>query len=270
MALEVAGAPVLQTRTEYTCPMHPEIVQDEPGNCPKCGMALEPRTIEIEEKNEELIDMSRRFWISVVLALPVFGLAMVADLAPVLLPDGLTMKTVQWVEFAFATPVVLWCGWPFFMRAWQSVKTWNLNMFTLIGIGVGVAWSYSVVALLFPGIYPADMMHADGTVAVYFEAAAVIIALVLLGQVMELRARSHTNAAIKLLLGLAPNTARIVRDDGSEEDIPLDQVVPGDILRVRPGDKIPVDGIVTSGSSAVDESMVTGESIPVEKTTGIP
>jgi Cu+-exporting ATPase len=268
MALEVAGAPVLHTRTEYTCPMHPEIVQDEPGNCPKCGMALEPRTIEVEEKNEELIDMSRRLWISVVLALPVFLLAMVADLVPALLPDGLTMKTVQWVEFVLATPVVLWCGWPFFVRGWQSVRSWNLNMFTLIAIGVGVAWSYSLVALLFPGIYPADMMHADGTVSVYFEAAAVIIALVLLGQVMELRARSHTNAAIKLLLGLAPNTARIVRDDGSEEDIPLDQVLPGDILRVRPGEKVPVDGVVTSGASAVDESMVTGESIPVEKSDG--
>jgi Cu+-exporting ATPase len=268
MALEVAGAPVLKTRTEYTCPMHPEIVQDGPGSCPKCGMALEPRTIEVEEKNEELIDMSRRFWISVVLALPVFGLAMVADLVPALLPNGLTMKAVQWIEFVFATPVVLWCGWPFFMRGWQSLRSWNLNMFTLIAIGVGVAWSYSVVALLFPGIYPAEMMHAGGTVAVYFEAAAVIIALVLLGQVMELRARSHTNAAIKLLLGLAPNTARILRDDGSEEDIPLDQVVPGDILRVRPGEKVPVDGVVTSGTSAVDESMVTGESIPVEKSDG--
>ena len=268
MALEIAGGPVLNTRTEYSCPMHPEIVQDHPGNCPKCGMALEPRTIEVEEKNEELIDMSRRFWISVVLALPVFLLAMVADLAPALLPDNLAMKTVQWIEFVFATPVVLWCGWPFFVRGWQSVKSWNLNMFTLISIGVGVAWSYSVVALLFPGIYPADMMHAGGTVAVYFEAAAVITALVLLGQVMELRARSHTNAAIKLLLGLAPNTARIVRDDGSEEDIPLDQVVPGDILRVRPGEKVPVDGVVTSGTSAVDESMVTGESIPVEKNDG--
>ncbi len=268
MALEVAGAPVLNTRTEYTCPMHPEIVQDHPGSCPSCGMALEPRIIEIEEKNEELIDMSRRFWISVALALPVFLLAMVADLAPALLPDSLAMKTVQWIEFVFATPVVLWCGWPFFVRAWQSVKTWNLNMFTLIGIGVSVAWGYSVVALLFPGIYPADMLHADGTVAVYFEAAAVITALVLLGQVMELRARSHTNAAIKLLLGLAPNTARIVHDDGSEEDIPLDQVVPGDILRVRPGEKVPVDGSVTSGTSGVDESMVTGESIPVEKNEG--
>jgi len=198
----------------------------------------------------------------------VFLLAMVADLAPALLPDGLTMKTVQWLEFVFATPVVMWCGWPFFVRGWQSVKSWNLNMFTLIAIGVGVAWSYSVVALLFPGIYPPEMIHAGGTVAVYFEAAAVITALVLLGQVMELRARSHTNAAIKLLLGLAPNMARIVRDDGGEEDIPLDQVVPGDILRVRPGEKVPVDGVVTSGTSAVDESMVTGESIPVEKSDG--
>ncbi len=268
MALEPTGAPLPSTRIEYTCPMHPEIMQDHPGNCPKCGMALEPRTIEVEEKNEELIDMSRRFWISVVLALPVFLLAMVADLAPALLPDGLTVKTVQWIEFVFATPVVLWCGWPFFVRGWQSVKSWNLNMFTLIGMGVGVAWSYSVVALLYPGIYPANMMHADGTVAVYFEAAAVITTLVLLGQVMELRARSHTSAAIKLLLGLAPNTARIVRDDGSEEDFPLDQVVPGDFLRVRPGEKVPVDGMVTSGISAVDESMVTGESIPVEKSEG--
>ncbi|MCG6888823.1 MAG: heavy metal translocating P-type ATPase [Gammaproteobacteria bacterium] len=268
MALEAAGAPVLQTRTEYTCPMHPEIVQDGPGSCPKCGMALEPRTIEIEEKNEELIDMNRRFWISVVFALPVFVLAMVADLLPALLPAQLTMKAVQWIQFVFATPVVLWCGWPFFVRGWQSLRSWNLNMFTLIAIGVGVAWSYSVVALLFPGIYPADMMHAGGTVAVYFEAAAVITALVLLGQVMELRARSHTNAAIKLLLGLAPNTARILRDDGSEEDIPLDQVLPGDMLRVRPGEKVPVDGVVTSGTSAVDESMVTGESIPVEKSDG--
>ncbi|MCP4876659.1 MAG: heavy metal translocating P-type ATPase [Gammaproteobacteria bacterium] len=268
MALEVAGAPVLNTRTEYTCPMHPEVVQDEPGLCTKCGMALEPRTIEIEEKNEELIDMSRRFWIGVVLAMPVFGLAMVADLVPALLPASLTIKTVQWIEFVFATPVVLWCGWPFFVRAWQSVKSWNLNMFTLIGIGVGVAWSYSVVALLFPGIFPTEMMHANGTVAVYFEAAAVITTLVLLGQVMELRARSHTNSAIKLLLGLAPNTARIVRDGGHEEDIPLDQVMPGDILRIRPGEKVPVDGVVTTGNSAVDESMVTGESIPVEKSDG--
>ena len=268
MALEPEASPVPATRTEYTCPMHPEIVQDAPGNCPKCGMALEPRTIAVEEKNAELIDMSRRFWLSTVLALPVFVLAMIADLAPALLPASLSMQTVQWIEFVLATPVVIWGGWPFFVRGWRSVVSWNLNMFTLIGLGVSVAWSYSVIALLFPGSFPAVMQHIDGTVAVYFEAAAVITALVLLGQVMELRARSQTNAAIKLLLGLAPNSARIVRDDGSEEDIPLEQVQPGDILRVRPGEKVPVDGVVTDGNSAVDESMVSGEPIPVEKITG--
>jgi len=268
MALEPAGAPLPMTRTEYTCPMHPEIVQDHPGNCPSCGMALEFRTVEVEEKNEELIDMNRRLWIGVALSLPVFLLAMLADLAPGLLPQGLSMQIVQWAEFVLATPVVLWCGWPFFERGWLSLKTRNLNMFTLIAIGVGVAFSYSVVALLAPGLFPPGMQHAGGTVAVYFEAAAVITTLVLLGQVLELRARSHTNAAIKLLLGLAPNLARIVRTDGSEEDVPLEQVNPGDILRVRPGEKIPVDGSVTEGNSAVDESMVTGESIPVEKLTG--
>ncbi len=268
MALEPMGEPVAATRTEYTCPMHPEIVQDHPGSCPKCGMALEPRSVDVEEKNEELIDMSRRFWVSAVLALPVFVLAMVADLAPGWLPDGLSMKTVQWIEFALATPVVLWGGWPFFVRGWQSVVTWNLNMFTLIGLGVGVAWVYSVVALLFPQIFPPNMRHEGGTVPVYFEAAAVITALVLLGQVLELRARSQTNAAIKLLLGLAPNTARIVRGDGGEEDVPLEQVMLGDILRVRPGEKVPVDGTVTEGKSSVDESMVTGEPIPVEKLAG--
>jgi len=268
MALEPAGAPLPTTRTEYTCPMHPEIVQDHPGNCPKCGMALEARTVEVEEKNAELVDMSRRLWIGGALALPVFVLAMTADMAPGLLPQGLSMRAVQWIEFVLATPVVLWCGLPFFERGWLSLKTRNLNMFTLIAIGVGVAFSYSVVALLAPGIFPPDMQHAGGTVAVYFEAAAVITVLVLVGQVLELRARSRTNTAIKLLLGLAPNLARIVRADGSEEDIPLEQVNPGDILRVRPGEKIPVDGSITSGNSAVDESMVTGESIPVEKVTG--
>ena len=268
MALEPEAILLPATRTEYTCPMHPEIVQDKPGSCPKCGMALEPRTIAIEEKNEELIDMTRRFRVSSALALPVFVLAMVADLAPSLLPSGLSMQAVQWIEFLLATPVVIWGGWPFFVRGVQSVISWNLNMFTLIGLGVSVAWIYSTTALLLPGIFPAVMLHADGTVAVYFEAAAVIIALVLLGQVMELRARSQTNAAIKMLLGLAPNSARIVRDDGSEEDIPLEQVQAGDLLRVRPGEKIPVDGVVTDGSSAVDESMVSGEPIPVEKISG--
>jgi Cu+-exporting ATPase len=269
MALEPMGLPAA-TKTEYTCPMHPEIVQDHPGNCPKCGMALEPVTVAIEEDTSELDDMSRRFRISAVLAIPVFVLAMVADLAPGWLPNGLSMKTVQWIEFFLATPVVLWGGWPFFVRGWQSVVTRNLNMFTLIGLGVSVAWIYSVIALLFPGIFPAVMQYEDGTVPVYFEAAAVITALVLLGQVLELRARSQTNAAIKLLLGLAPNTAHRVRHDGIEEEIPLEDVLPGDILRVRPGDKIPVDGVVTEGRSTVDESMVTGEPIPVEKQAGDP
>jgi len=268
MALESMGVPVAATKTEYTCPMHPEIVQDHPGNCPKCGMALEARSVTVEESNTELIDMTRRFWVSTLLALPVFVLAMVADLAPSLLPAGLSMRAVQWTEFVLATPVVIWGGWPFFVRGVQSVISWNLNMFTLIGLGVAVAWTYSTVALLFPGIFPAVMQMEGGRVAVYFEAAAVITALVLLGQVLELRARSQTNAAIKLLLGLAPASARIVRDDGREEDIPLEQVKPGNILRVRPGEKIPVDGVVTEGSSSVDESMVTGESIPVEKSAG--
>ena len=268
MALEPKGVPAGTTRIEYTCPMHPEIVQDHPGNCPKCGMALEPKTIVSEEENEELTDMSRRFWISSILAIPVFVLAMVADLAPGWLPEGLSMKTIQWIEFALATPVVWWGGWPFFVRGVQSVRTWNLNMFTLIALGVFMAWSYSVVALLFPDIFPPVMRREDGVVAVYFEAAAVITALVLLGQVLELRARSRTNAAIQLLLGLAPNSARRVNPDGSEEDVPLEQVHPGDILRVRPGEKIPVDGVVTEGSSLVDESMVTGEPLAVEKKAG--
>jgi Cu+-exporting ATPase len=269
MALEPVSEPGLTPRIEYTCPMHPEVVQDHPGNCPKCGMALEPRTVAPQEDTSELDAMTRRFWISTTLALPVFVLAMVADVAPAWLPTtGLTMKTVQWVEFLLATPVVLWGGWPFFVRGWRSLVSWNLNMFTLIGLGVAVGWSYSVVALLLPQVFPPAMQHADGTVPVYFEAAAVITALVLLGQVLELRARRRTNAAIKLLLGLAPNTARRIRADGGEEDIPLQQVQPGDILRVRPGEKIPVDGAVTEGSSAVDESMVTGEPIPVEKTAG--
>ncbi len=268
MALEPASPIPVEVQTQYVCPMHPEVVQDHPGSCPKCGMALEPREAVGEEENPELADMSRRLRVSAALALPVFVLAMVADLAPQWLPDWLTMHTVQWIEFMLATPVVLWGGWPFFVRGWQSVVSWNLNMFTLIGLGVSVAWVYSVVALLLPGLFPPTMRHADGTVPVYFEAAAVITALVLLGQVLELRARSRTGAAIRLLLGLAPKTARVLRADGTEEDIPRDQVVPGDHLRIRPGEKVPVDGVVTEGGSAVDESMVTGEPIPVEKTAG--
>jgi Cu+-exporting ATPase len=263
---EVAVQPV--AHVEYTCPMHPEIVQDRPGTCPKCGMALEPREATADEANPELTDMRRRFWVSAILALPVFALAMVADLAPEWLPPALSPAAVQWIQFVLATPVVLWGGWPFFVRGWQSVATWNLNMFTLIGLGVAVAWGYSLVALLVPSIFPSVMRHAGGTVPVYFEAAAVITVLVLLGQVLELRARSQTNTAIRLLLQLAPNTARIVRSDGSEDDIPLAEVAVGDALRVRPGEKVPVDGVVIEGGSSVDESMVTGEPIPVEKTIG--
>ena len=270
MALEPMGIPVTNSKTEYTCPMHPEIIQDHPGSCPKCGMALEPRTVVPVEDNHELNDMSRRFWVGTVLSIPVFILAMIADLAPTWLPAQLSMGMVQWIQFVLATPVVLWGGWPFFVRGWQSVVTWNLNMFTLIGLGVAVAWLYSMVALLFPGIFPPIMQMEGGHVHVYFEAAAVITTLVLLGQVLELRARSRTNAAIQMLLGLAPNTARIVRDNGDEEDIPLDQVHPGDTLRIRPGEKIPVDGIVVDGNSNIDESMVTGEPLPIEKSKGDP
>ena len=268
MALEPMGVPVAVTQTGYTCPMHPEVQQDHPGSCPKCGMALEAVTFKAEEKNEELTDMSRRFWICTALTLPVFFLAMIADMMPGWLPGWLSMQTVQWLECALATPVVLWGGWPFFVRGWQSVLTWNLNMFTLIALGVSVAWSYSMVALLLPGLFPPVMQMPGGLVAVYFEAAAMITTLVLLGQVLELRARSRTNAAIQMLLSLAPNRARIVREDGTEEDIPLEQVQPGDTLRVRPGDKVPVDGTVIDGASTIDESMVTGESMPVAKSAG--
>ncbi len=268
MALEPMGIPSVASKTQYTCPMHPEILQDEPGICPKCGMALEATSVAVEEENEELNDMSRRFWIGTILSIPVFILAMVADLMPTLLPSALTMDKVQWIQFVLASPVVLWGGWPFYVRFWLSIKTWNLNMFTLIGLGVSVAYIYSVVALLYPGLFPPVMQMEGGLVDVYFEAAAVITTLVLLGQVLELRARSKTNAAIQLLLGLAPNTARIVREDGTEEDISLEKVVVGDKLRVRPGEKIPVDGIVVDGESNVDESMVTGEPIPVTKEQG--
>ncbi len=267
MALELSAPPALK-KIEYTCPMHPEVVQDHPGSCPKCGMALEPRSVAVEEDTHELDDMTRRFKLGAVLGVAVFALAMVADLAPGWLPADWSMRAVQWSQFVLATPVVLWGGWPFFVRGWQSVVNRHLNMFTLIGLGVAVAWTYSVVALLWPHIFPAVMRHADGTVAVYFEAAAVITALVLLGQVLELRARSRTNSAIKLLLGLSPDTARIVDPDGGERDIALEQVQPGDVLRVRPGEKVPVDGVVVGGGSSVDESMVTGEPVPVEKNTG--
>ena len=265
MSLEPMGGAVAAPKTEYTCPMHPEVVQDHPGNCPKCGMALEPRTVAVEEDDAELRDMTRRFWVGAVLSMPVLFSAMGAEFWPDLFAGFIDPRNRQWLEMLLASPVVLWGGWPFFVRGWQSLLTRNLNMFTLIGLGVAVAWGYSMVAALVPGIFPLSVFNEMGVVPVYFEAAAVITTLVLLGQVLELRARSQTNAAIKLLLGLAPKTARIVRDDGREEDIPLEQVQPGDKLRIRPGEKIPVDGTVIEGVSHVDESMVTGEPIPVEK-----
>ncbi len=265
----VAAAPATAVHggNVYTCPMHPEVVRNGPGSCPICGMALEPLNATTED-NTELQDMTRRFWISAALALPVFVMAMGSDLLPQAMPELLSMRTLQWLEFALATPVVLWGGWPIFQRGWASVINRSLNMFSLIALGVGVAWSYSMVAMLLPEIFPMAMRSMKGTVPVYFEAAAVIMVLVLLGQVMELRARSQTSAAIRMLLNLAPKTARIIRPDGSEQDIPLEQVKPDDVLRVRPGEKVPVDGMVLEGTSALDESMVTGESIPVEKTTG--
>ena len=258
-----SGSPV-----QYTCPMHPEILQDHPGSCPKCGMALEPRTVSMEEDTSELDDMTRRLWVSALLSLPVFISAMAAEFWPDAIAEIIRPRYRQLFELVLATPVVLWGGWPFFVRGWQSVVTWNLNMFTLIGLGVGVAWTYSMVGTLLPGIFPDTVRNEMGVIPVYFEAAAVITALVLLGQVLELRARSSTNAAIKALLGLAPKTARIVHDDGSEEDIPLEHVKVGDLLRVRPGEKIPVDGTVEKGESNVDESMVTGEPVPVAKAAG--
>lgn len=266
MALEPKGVPVAQTKTEYTCPMHPEIVQDHPGACPKCGMALESRSIEVEEDNSELRFMSLRFWVSVLLAVPVFISAMGAEFWPEQFSQVISPVTRQWMELVLSAPVVLWAGWVFYVRAYQSIVTGNLNMFTLIGLGVSVAWIYSIVAVVFPGIFPASVVNEFGVVPVYFEAAAVITALVLLGQVLELRARSQTNAAIKMLLGLSPKTARIVREDGSEEDIAIEHVEKDDELLIRPGEKIPVDGVVLEGESRVDESMVTGEPVPVQKT----
>ena len=269
MALEPTVAALPVTKTEYTCPMHPEIVRDKPGDCPICGMALEPRTISVaEEKNPELVDMTRRFWICVALTIPIFLVAM-SDLIPSMpLMKLASPRAWQLFEFIVSTPVVLWGGWPFFERAWRSLVTRNFNMFTLIGLGVGVSYSFSVVGVLFPGIFPASFRGMGGEVGVYFEAAAAITTLVLLGQVMELRARSQTGAAIKALLGLAPKTARRIRDDEAEVDVPLDQVHPGDRLRVRPGEKIPVDGVVLDGTSSVDESMISGEPVPVEKIKG--
>jgi len=253
----------------FTCPMHPQIIRDAPGSCPICGMALEPRVVTLDgEENHELSDMRRRFWISVVLSLPLLAIGMSEFIPGKPLARLVSMTALPWIQLALASPVVLWCGWPFFVRFWQSIVNRSLNMFTLIGLGVAVAYVYSLFATFLPQIFPASFRDDMGNVPVYYEAAAVITTLVLLGQVLELKARSSTSSAIKALLGLAPKTARRISSDETEKDVPLDQVMKGDRLRVRPGEKIPVDGVVVEGSSSVDESMVTGEPIPVEKRAG--
>ena len=269
MALEPLAIAAPATRTEYVCPMHPEIVRSEPGSCPICGMALEPRAVTLaEEQNPELVDMTRRFWSAVALSAPIFFFAM-ADMLPGRpLAGFIPPRLLNWFQLALATPVVLWGGWPFFQRGWASLVNRSLNMFTLIALGVGTAYLFSVAATVFPEIFPESFRGHGGEVGVYFDAAAVITTLVLLGQVLELRARSRTSSAIRALLGLAPKTARRIGGDGGEEDISLDRVQVGDRLRVRPGEKIPVDGIVREGSTSVDESMITGEPIPVEKGPG--
>src|SRR5688572_4345938 len=254
---------------KYTCPMHPEIVRDAPGSCPICGMALEPVTVSLEdEENPELVDMNRRFWVCLFLAIPVFAIGM-SDLIPgEPLQHRVGQSTLNWIQLVLATPVVLLGGWPFFVRAWQSIVNRSLNMFTLIGLGVAVAYIFSLIAVIAPQLFPPSFRGHGGAVPVYFEAAAVITTLVLLGQVLELRARSQTGNAIRALLGLAPKTARRINADGREEDVSLDHVHVGNRLRVRPGEKVPVDGVILEGSSAIDESMVTGEPIPVEKGSG--
>ncbi|WP_367944412.1 heavy metal translocating P-type ATPase [Aquamicrobium sp.] len=266
-AAAAAKAEPVPEGTVYTCPMHPEIRQIGPGSCPICGMGLEPVLVSLEaEPNLELIDMRRRFWIGLALTIPVIVLEMGGHFLG--LSHYIGQRTSNWLQLIFATPVVLWAGWPFFERGWQSLVTRNLNMFTLIAMGTGAAWVYSLVATLAPGIFPDAFRQPDGSVAVYFEAAAVITVLVLLGQVLELRARESTSGAIRALLDLAPKTARLIRDDGAEEEVQLDGVHVGDRLRVRPGEKVPVDGEVLEGRSAIDESMVTGESMPVTKEVG--
>ena len=269
MALERAAMTPSASKTEYVCPMHPEIIRPEPGNCPICGMALEPRVVSMDEpENPELTDMTRRFRVGVVLTIPVFLMAM-SDLIPGNpLPRILAPRAQAWLELGLSTPVVLWAGWPFFERMWTSFVNRSLNMFTLIGIGTGAAYSFSVVATLFPSLFPDSFRGHHGQVDRYFEAASVITVLVLLGQVLELRARSRTGSAIRALLGLAPKTARRIGLDGAETDVPLEQVMVGDKLRVRPGEKVPTDGTVLEGTSSVDESMISGESMPVEKRTG--
>ena len=268
MALEATEPSTTTQRTQYTCPMHPQIVRDGPGMCPICGMALEPRTVAVNSANPELVSMTRRLLVGVVLTLPLLAI-MVSDLLPGHpLQHFLQGQTLGWTEFALATPVVLWGGWPFFERGWASIVHRSLNMFTLVSMGTGAAYLYSLAAVVAPGLFPASFRDASGNLGLYFEAAAVITVLVLLGQVLELKARSRTSGAIQALLGLAPKTARRISSDGSEADVALSEIAIGDRLRVRPGEKVPVDGLVVDGRSAVDESMVTGEPIPVEKATG--
>jgi len=253
----------------WTCPMHPQIVREEPGNCPICGMTLEPMTPAAGEAvNPELRDMRRRFWVGVALSVPLLAIATAEHFDQAALDALVSPRLLVWVQLILGTPAVLWGGWPFFQRGWASLVTRRLNMFTLIALGTGVAYVYSLVAALAPGIFPASFRDSDGQVPLYFEAAAVIVTLVLLGQVLELRARSQTSSAIRALLDLAPKRARRLHEDGTDEDIPLEEVVPGDRLRVRPGEKVPVDGVVLEGHSAVDESMITGESVPAEKNPG--
>jgi Cu+-exporting ATPase len=270
MSLEpVSVADTLPSKTEYVCPMHPEVVRTEPGSCPICGMALEPRVMTLEEEgNPELKDMTRRFWFSLAFTVPVFLTAMSEMIPGQPMQHAVSPRLWIWLQLVLAAPVVLWGGWPFFKRGWASIVNRSLNMFTLIAMGTGTAFVFSVIAVFFPSLFPEAFRGHAGDVAVYFEAAAVITTLVLLGQVLELRARSRTSSSIKALLGLVPTTARVLRQNGNERDTPLDQVAPGDWLRVRPGERIPVDGVVLEGSSSVDESMVTGESVPVEKTSG--
>lgn len=258
---------IIKQNTKYTCPMHPEIIRDKPGDCPKCGMTLEPMGVidKKEENTDELDYMTKRFWISTILAIPLFILAMLADLSENILPSSLSMSTIQYIEFFLATPIVLWGGWNFYVKAYYSVINKSLNMFTLIGLGVSVAWIFSVIALFLPALFPINLQGEGGTVPVYFEAAGVIITLVLLGQVLELRARSRTNVAIKMLLNLVPSTAIRINTDKTEELIDVEDIQLNDNLKIKPGEKIPVDGIIINGKSIIDESMVTGESIPVEK-----
>src|SRR5271170_3134810 len=266
MTLEAATLTAPPARTQYTCPMHPQIVRNEPGNCPICGMTLEPLTVAANEANPELDSMTRRFWVCAALTLPLLAV-MVSDILPGhTLQHLLKGQLLGWFEFAIATPVVVWGGWPFFQRGWASIISRNLNMFTLISIGAGSAYLYSVVAVALPQLFPSSFRDMTGQLGLYFEAAAVITVLVLLGQVLELKARSQTSGAIKALLGLAPKTARRIAADGTEQDVDLNAIQVGDKLRVRPGEKVPIDGVVVEGSSSVDESMVSGEPIPVEKT----